>query len=71
MKMFRESVQFEKGRYLVKWPWIEEFLELPTNRELAFGRLKSCVGRMRDKPELLKKYDKVIEIQVCNGVHQM
>ena len=34
---------------------------LPENRELAFGRLKSLVNKMKRNPELVDKYDAVIE----------
>jgi hypothetical protein len=54
MKQFKDTLKFENGRYEVTWPWKEENSDLPTNRELAFGRLKSCVKKMKDTSELLK-----------------
>lgn len=68
LKSFRESVSYDEGRYQVRWPWIEGIPEVPDNRELALGRLKSCVTKLRNKPELFKKYDDVIKDQLCKGV---
>jgi hypothetical protein len=41
MKQFKDTLKFENGRYEVTWPWKEKSPDLPKNRELAFGRLKS------------------------------
>ncbi len=55
MQNFKDTLRFEDGRYFVTWPWKEDNPELPVNKELAIGRLRSCVKRMKSKPELLKK----------------
>ena len=36
---FNETIKFEKGRYLVSWPWRTDYPELPANYRLAYGRL--------------------------------
>ncbi|XP_053380514.1 uncharacterized protein LOC128548907 [Mercenaria mercenaria] len=54
--------------YFVTWPWKEENPELPENRHLAFSRLKSNVARMKNKPEILEKYNTVIQEQLSKGV---
>ena len=41
---------------------------LPENRELAFGRLKSLVNKMKNSPELVDKYDTIIQNQLQLGV---
>ncbi|KAH3871865.1 hypothetical protein DPMN_035080 [Dreissena polymorpha] len=41
----------------------EDEPELHMNRELATGRLKSTVNRMKNKPEMIRKYAAVIEDQ--------
>ncbi|CAC5413978.1 unnamed protein product [Mytilus coruscus] len=64
MEYFKETLKFKNGRYYVKWPWKENTPELPDNRELVLGRLKSCVARMRKKPDLLTKYDTIIQDQI-------
>ncbi|VDI73293.1 Hypothetical predicted protein [Mytilus galloprovincialis] len=68
MEYFKETLKFKNGRYYVKWPWKENTPELPDNRELALGRLKSCVARMRKKPDLLTKYDTIIQDQIQKGI---
>ncbi|XP_060572066.1 uncharacterized protein LOC132730216 [Ruditapes philippinarum] len=68
MKMFQDTIQFENGRYQVTWHWTEEFPDLPVNRDLAIGRLKSCVNKLKTKPELMMKYDEVMRDQLSKGV---
>jgi len=65
---FLDTLKFEENRYQVTWPWKEDIPELPSNKELAIGRLKSCMNRIKKKPELLMKYDKVIQDQLEKGV---
>ena len=67
-KKFEQSLKFENGRYQVTWPWKDVNPDLPTNRELALGRLISSVSKMRNKPELMKAYDSVIRDQLEKGV---
>ena len=65
-KHFKENLTFVDGRYQVTWPWKEENPELPVNRQLAVGRLRSNVSRMRKKPEFLKQLNKGIIEKVEN-----
>ena len=58
----------EHGRYNVAWPWKDENCKLPKNYELSVERLKSLQKRLKDDPELLQKYDKVIKDQLEKGV---
>ena len=50
------------------WPWKNEIPDLPLNRGLAMGRLKSTVAKLQSKPEFLLKYDRVIQEQIDKGV---
>jgi len=68
MHKFKETVQFHDGRYQVTWPWKDENPELPSNKELAYGRLKSSITRMKKNPEILGKYDNIIQEQLKNGI---
>ena len=68
MENFKETVKFEDGRYQISWQWEDEPPDLPVNRELAMGRLKSTVSRMRYKPDLMKQYDAIIQDQHDKGV---
>ena len=54
---FKDSIRFHNGRYQVTWPWKQEIPDLPSNRNLAFGRLKSCVKRLNRDLELMKRYN--------------
>ena len=53
---------------MITWPWKEEQPDLPDNRALALGRLKSLVSRMRNNPELIQKYDDIITDQREKGI---
>lgn len=71
MTNFQDTLIFQDGRYQVTWPWREENPALPVNRELAYGRLKSCLNRMKSKPDLMIKYDMVIKDQLEKGMIEM
>ena len=64
LEKFNKSLNYKNGRYSVTWPWKNEKPELPENRTMAVGRLKSLVRRMKDNPDLIKKYDDIIEDQL-------
>ena len=68
MEQLNESLKFEDGRYQVTWPWKEENPDLPANRELSVGRLKSVVSKLKNRPELLQKYNSVLTEQLEKGV---
>ena len=65
---FNETLRYENGRYSVTWPWKTEQPNLPENRTLAVGRLKSLVKRMKDNPDLVQKYDDIIKDQLRKGI---
>ena len=67
-KKFKENLKFQDGRYQVTWPWKEEIPDLPVNRELALGRSKSALARLKNKPELMKAYDNVIHDPLEKGI---
>ncbi|XP_061724716.1 uncharacterized protein LOC133530711 [Cydia pomonella] len=66
VRHFNETVQYQEGRYLVKWPWIEYPPELPSNFGLALGRLKSNVKRL--DLQLIKEYDSILREQLDLGI---
>ncbi len=68
MEKFNETLQFDDNRYHVTWPWKEDKPDLPTNRELALTRLKTSVYRMRNKPDILQRYNTVVSDQLGKGV---
>lgn len=67
-KHFKETLTFEDNRYQVTWPWREDNPDLPVNRDLALGRLKSVMCRMKDKVEVMETYDSIIKDQLNKGV---
>ena len=67
-KRFKETLTYTDGRNPVTWPWKEETPDLQLNRELAMGRLKSNIARMRNKPDLMKQYDSIIQDQIHKSV---
>lgn len=50
------------------WPWKDENPDLPENRELAFGRLKSLISKMKNNSELVKQYASIIQDQQTLGI---
>ena len=69
LQHFNETVTFKENRYYVTWPWRDDVTdELPENLELAMGRLRSPVKRMKDTPELLNKYNETIQDQLNKAI---
>ena len=68
LQRFTETLKYDNGRYKVTWPWKKDRLDLPENRTLALGRLKSLIHRMKSNPELLQKYDEIIMDQLNQGI---
>ncbi|KAL3125956.1 hypothetical protein niasHT_005089 [Heterodera trifolii] len=68
-------IQFERsvrqqadGRYSIRLPWREEHPELPSNYAVAYRRLIGLLQRLQKTPEVLTKYQQVIEEQFGAGV---
>ena len=61
-------IQYTDGRYLVTWPWKDSSPDLPDNYQLAVGRLRSTIQRLRKDPCLLKMYADVIQDQLNRGI---
>ena len=68
LKIFNTTLKFEDERYRVTCPWKEDKSCLPENSELAFGRLKSLVKKMKSNPQLADKYDAIIQNQLQLGI---
>ena len=68
LKIFNKTLRFEDKKYRVTWPWKEDKSCLPENRELAFGRFKSLVKKMKSNPQLVGKYDAIIQNQLQLGI---
>ena len=68
MTHFQNTVMRKEGRYQVAWPWRKEDFTLPESYELCIDRLKSLYKRLKENPELLQKYDSVIQDQLHKGI---
>ncbi|XP_068692393.1 uncharacterized protein [Montipora foliosa] len=68
LQKFNDTVRFEDGRYQVTWPWKKESPSLPTNYQLALGRLRCLTNILAKNPEHLTKYDAVIQDQLHKGI---
>lgn len=60
MEKFQDTLEYKDNRYQIAWPWKEEKPDLPTNKELALGRLNTLMNRIKHRPELIQKYDPVM-----------
>ncbi|XP_061194310.1 uncharacterized protein LOC133202484 [Saccostrea echinata] len=68
LKNFTDTIKLVNDRYQVTWPWKDEQPELPENTELAFGRLRSLIQKLKKNPKLLHKYDEIIQEQCKQGI---
>ena len=69
MDWFKDTVSRKDKRYFLSWPWREENeSHLPENFELSLGRLKSLIKRLEKNPDLLEKYNNVIQEQIAKGI---
>lgn len=62
VKLFTDTVQYEDGRYQVKWPWTEYPPDLSSNFGLAYGRLKGLIRRL-DR-NTLEEYRAILQEQL-------
>lgn len=68
LQIFKDTLSYKYQKYQVTWPWKDSSSKLSVNRQLAYGRLKNLVKKMKDKPELMNNYTIVIEDQLNKGV---
>ena len=69
LQHFNDTVMFKDNQYHVTWPWRNDVTnELPENFELAMGRLRSLLKRMKQMPELSTKYNETIQDQLEMGI---
>ena len=68
-KALQHSSTLKDNRYHVTWPWRDDVTnELPENFELAMGRLRSLLKRMKQTSEYLTKYNETIQDQLEKGI---
>ena len=69
---FLKNIKYEGNRYEVSLPWKEEtdcnLLDVPTDYNYCYNRLKSLQHKLRKEPELLEGYNNTINDQFKMGV---
>ena len=69
MDWFKGTASRKDKRYFVSWPWSEENESYHAeNFELSLGRLKSLIKRLEKDPDLLQKYNNIIQEQIAKGI---
>ena len=68
MKKFKDTLVFKDNQYHVTWPCKSDNQELPDNRQLAVGQLKSLIRRYQSKPDVMQKYNEIIQDQVKKNI---
>ena len=68
IQQFESTVTFHDQRYSVGWPWKPGNHVLPSNRELAYGRMRSLSKRLAADHNLLERFNEVIQNQVTQGI---
>lgn len=63
---FLKNLKFIDNRYQISLPFKSnpETLPIPSNFGLAWGRLRSTLNFLKSKPDLLKKYNSIIDEQI-------
>ena len=65
---FQEKLaRLDDGTYSTRLPWKPEIVKVPTNKELAIGRLYSTT-RCLEKLKKLEEYHDIMEAQVKDGI---
>ncbi|XP_065189369.1 uncharacterized protein LOC135819998 [Sycon ciliatum] len=67
VRQFEETVTFADGRYTVQFPWKPD-MQLPHNKDLAYGRMKSLGKRLAADRDLLTRYNDVLLQQERLGI---
>ena len=68
LRKFNETIRFKNSRYQVTWPWRNEDICLSENFDLAMGRLRPLLCRLRSDATLLEKYNCIIQQQLQDGI---
>lgn len=65
---FSESITFSEGRYMVCLPWRQQHRSLPENYQLSLQRLRGLLKRLRQTPDMLRRYNDTIQEQIQTGI---
>jgi hypothetical protein len=62
-----KCITFKEGRYSAMLPWKPDHPTLPTNYNIAKRRTQNTIYRLKQQPEMLKKYGEIINEQEKRG----
>ncbi|GFS90518.1 DUF1758 domain-containing protein [Trichonephila clavipes] len=68
IEMFKETVEFEKGRYIVQLPFRKSYNELSDNYPLAKQRFQNLWRRFGHDSELYQQYREIIRDYTEQGI---
>ena len=66
--MYQEFEKTIKFRYEVSLPWKQFHPELSDQYDLSLKRLVALLKRVRETPEVLCRYDAIIQDQIKKGI---
>ena len=61
LQNFSQTIEYKDNQYVVSLPFKEKKVELPTNYRMAIGQLQSLTKHLRNYPEKLTHYHKIIQ----------
>ena len=61
LEQFNELICYRDGMYQVAWPCKSQNPDLLVNLDLVIGRMRSLARRLQGNPDLLKKYDDIMD----------
>jgi hypothetical protein len=64
----KDAIEFNGVRYSVELPCKRAHKPLPSNYDNSLKRLNGQFRRLRQQPEILKEYDKIINEQLQQGI---
>ena len=67
-RSFLKNIKYKDSRYEVSLPWKEEKMDVPTDYNYCYNRLRSLQCKLRKEPELLEEYNNTINDQLKRGV---
>ena len=65
---FVNEIEFTGDRYSVKLPWKAGHGPIPHNYSTCVARLKNQLERLKEDPDVLKEYDRIINEQIQAGI---
>ena len=71
LETFNNTIRYQAGRYCVTLPWKFDDVQLPSNFDVAFGRMKSLSRRLQADKSLLQQYCDIIRTQHQAGIIEL